>query len=496
MKTNILANIVGKFWSVLSGFLFIPLYIKFLGFESYSVISFTLIIVGILTVLDSGLTATLSREFARNDHSIEEKRRIFNTLETSYLLIILFASVTIFFMSNFISNHWLNLKSIDPAKVSLIIKIIGFEAGFRMLFRFYMGGVLGFERQVKANVFQISWGIFRNGLVVALIYYVPSLELFFIWQFLITVVFTILMRSSLMKILHSSNNLMFNPILEKEIFLKVWRFAGGMLLISLVAALNTQMDKLFISKLLDIETLGYYTLAVSIAVGINVLISPISVALLPRYTSLYSNGKNIEATELFKQVYLIIVIIIFSVMANMIFFADKLIWIWTGDLNIAKKSGFFLLPLSISFVMLALSSVPYDIAIARGYTKLNNLLGIISLFFTIPGYWIATKLYGGIGAAYVFCCVQTVMTLIYLYYINKKFLNISKYELFIKKLLFPVVLAVSSAYLFSLIPNYYKDSRIFTFVWIGILTILTLGFTIIIAIPTTEIKMLLKLRKR
>ena len=55
MKKNIIANVIGKFWSILSGFLFIPLYIKFLGFESYSIISFTLIIAGIMAVFDAGL---------------------------------------------------------------------------------------------------------------------------------------------------------------------------------------------------------------------------------------------------------------------------------------------------------------------------------------------------------------------------------------------------------------------------------------------------------
>jgi hypothetical protein len=39
------------------------LYIHYLGFESFSIISFTLVIAGLMTVLDA-LTATLSREFA------------------------------------------------------------------------------------------------------------------------------------------------------------------------------------------------------------------------------------------------------------------------------------------------------------------------------------------------------------------------------------------------------------------------------------------------
>ena len=77
MLKNIVANFVGRFWSILSNFLFIPLYIHYLGFESYSVISFTLVVAGLMAILDVGLTATLSREFARKDTASDEKVKIF-----------------------------------------------------------------------------------------------------------------------------------------------------------------------------------------------------------------------------------------------------------------------------------------------------------------------------------------------------------------------------------------------------------------------------------
>lgn len=492
MKKNIIANIIGKFWSVLSGFLFIPLYIKYLGFESYAVISFTLIIAGVMAVLDAGLTATLSREFARTDQSILEKRRVFKTLETTYFLIIIFITTSIFFFSNSIASNWLNLKTIETDRASFFIKVIGFEASFQMLFRFYMGGVLGFERQVKANMFQVGWGMLRNGLVVIAIYLVPKLEMFFIWQLVASVIFTITIRLFLTKILTSKYTFAFKPILEKEVLSKLWRFAGGVLLISVVAALNTQMDKLAISKLLDIDSLGYYTLAVSLAMGILVFVSPISVALLPRFTALYSNCKDQEAAQLFAKVNLFVAIVVFAIMANMVFYAKELIWIWTGNLDLAEKSGIFLVPLSVSFTMLSLQVIPYDIAIANGYTRLNNILGIVSLTVTMPGYWIATKYFGGLGAAYVYCFVQTTITFIYIYFINKKFLRAKIYDLIFNKILFPLGVTLLIAYSCSLISNFLNDSRILSLVRIVLFTVITLLVTLLIFIPMQGIKEVLK----
>ena len=259
MKKNIIANIIGRFWSILSNFLFIPIYINYLGFESYSIISFTLVISGLMAILDAGLTATLSREFARIDNSYKEKIRIFKTLESTYFIIIGLSILLVFSLSGIIANNWLNLGSFNPNRVSFFLKIISFDIGFQLLLRFYMGGLLGLEKQIKANIYQVGWGVMRNGFVVVVIWILPSLEMFFLWQTLSTIFFSVLIGLSLKKELTDQYKFNIQLKIERTVFKRIWSFAGGMLLISLVASLNTQMDKLAISKFLPLEDLGYYT---------------------------------------------------------------------------------------------------------------------------------------------------------------------------------------------------------------------------------------------
>lgn len=495
MVKNIIANFIGRFWSILSNFLFIPLYINILGFESYSIISFTLVIAGLMAVLDAGLTATLSREFARTDNSKEEKIRIFKTLESSYFVLITICITIVFMLSSVIATKWLNLNNFTPDKVSFFLKIISFDIGFQLLLRFYMGGLLGLEKQVKANLYQVGWGMLRNGLVVVAILFIPKLEVFFLWQTISTIIFALLIGLSLQKTLTGQYKLDFHPKIEKSVFKSIWRFAGGMLLISLVASLNTQMDKLAISKLLPLENLGYYTLAVSLSMGIIVLVNPISIALLPRFTALYSAGKKDEASTLFHKINLFVAILVFSVMANMSFFAKELIWIWTGKIELAENASLFLPFIAMSFAMLSLATIPYNIAIANGYTKLNNWLGLLSLIITLPGYWIATKLYGAIGAAIVYSIVQTIITLIYIYVINAKFLREKRLsKLYINQILFPLIIALCIAFVFSLIPDWAEKNRIVSLIWIVVTTVCTFGVTIIILVPQNEIRQLLKIK--
>lgn len=491
MKKNILANLVGRTWSILSNFLFIPLYIKFLGVESYSIISFTLVLNGLLAVMDAGLTATLSREFSSSQNDSFQKIKIYKTLESTYFILAAFATLFLLFGSDYISHNWLNLNEINPEYVKIYIKIIGFEVGLRLLSNFYTGGLIGLDKQVKSNIYLTIYGIVRNGLVLIPIYYSPSLLLFFIWQFVASLFFVIIVRFDLGKILTGSKHIFFSKLIfDKIILKKIWNFAGGMMLISLVAGLNTQMDKLALSKLLPIETLGLYTLAFALANGLNVIGSPISVAILPKMTNLFTSNKKEEAIEIFNISHLFISSLIFSISAALIFYSQELIWIWTNDDNISLKVSSYLPWITIGMTFLALQLLPFNVAIANGYTKFNNYIGIFSLIFTMPGYWIAVKFYGGIGAAITFSIIQLFSGVIFLYLINKKFLKLSLFKIVFKYYLVPICvsyLIIYTSYGLFIV----NDSRLFLLIKIVIIVSLSFIVNSLILFPRSYVSKLL-----
>lgn len=453
MIKNIIANYIGKFWALISGFIFIPFYIQILGFSSYSIISFTLIIASVMMVIDSGLSASLSREFSRSDIETSEKKNAYRTLETIFLLIILLVFFLIFLFSPNISKNFVSTNSYSSKEIELFLKILGFDIAGQMLFRFYIGGLLGLEKQVLANKLQIAWSLFRNLFLIIIIFFFPKLDIFFLWQAIITIVFSIIVKLFLEKHLFGKWQFRFELSVKKQALNRVLLFSSGMLLISLVAAINTQLDKIIISKLLPIETLGYYTLGVSVSLGIIALINPISVAILPRFTYLFSAKRNEEAINLFILLNNIIGVFLFSFMSIVALNSENILFAWTNNKDISHNAHKFLTILCIGNSMLALQILPFTISIANGKTALNNLLGIISIIITIPGYILITKYYGAEGVAFLYSGVQIILTFIYIYFINKLFINTGFYIIFIKCLLIPFVttfiLALSFYYIFS-----------------------------------------------
>lgn len=487
IKKNILANFIGRFWSVLSNFLFIPLYIKILGLESYSIISFMLVLNGIMIMMDAGLTATLSREFASSHNSKNDKLIIFKTLESCYFIIAVIIFVFIILVSKAIAYKWLNLENISPADVSLYLKIIGIEIGLRLLGHFYTGGFIGLEKQIKSNMYLVVYGVFRNGLVLIPILLNPSLKLFFLWQITITVLYVITIRMDMIHTLTKTTKLFFQrPEIEKSILSKVWKFAAGMMLISMVAGLNSQMDKLALSKLLSIEILGLYTLAFSLSRGLNILSTPVSVAILPRLTKLFTAGDKKNAVRIFSQAYLMVAIVVFSFAFSMALFSKELIWIWTNDMQLAERTFNYVPWISLGTSFLALQNLPFNIAVANGTTKYNNILGISSLILTLPGYWILTKVYGGVGAAITYSFVQVFSAQILLFIVNKKFMGLNFTTLFIKNIVIPIL--ISSILTFSLYHLMdFTGGRLIVLLKIGFVVLCSLVVNIAVLIPKKQI---------
>src|SRR5690606_4410483 len=126
-------------------------------------------------------------------------------------------------------------------------QIFGIAMLFQFLGNFYLGGLLGLQKQVKANVYQVIWGICRNGLVIVVIYYSPSLISFFLWQAVITFIYVILVRRTLLKTIRTeSSQLSSSFLFDRKLLRSLSKFAVGMLVISLVAAINTQLDRIAI----------------------------------------------------------------------------------------------------------------------------------------------------------------------------------------------------------------------------------------------------------
>ena len=131
----------------------------------------------------------------------------------------------------------------------------------------------------------------------------------------------------------------------------------------------TQMDKVVLSKLLTLEEFGGYTLAGLLASGLLVLLTPTFNTIYPRLSALVANGNNGELIDLYRTGTQLLSGIIFPVAIVVAFFSQDLIYVWTGDLDLALSVAPIVSLLIIGTSINGVMIFPYALQLAYGLTR-------------------------------------------------------------------------------------------------------------------------------
>lgn len=151
---NVTSNYAGTVWSALIQLIFVPLYIKLLGVESYGLIGFFVTLQAVIQVLDLGLSPAINREMARSSAMGPPGREIkdvVKTLECIYWGTGAAIGLTIALFSTLLATRWVNVKTIPLGDVKIAIVLMGLAVAFQWPMSCYSGGLLGLQRQALVN---------------------------------------------------------------------------------------------------------------------------------------------------------------------------------------------------------------------------------------------------------------------------------------------------------------------------------------------------------
>lgn len=413
---NIVANYLGKLWGFISIFVFVRLYIDLLGVESYAIINFYTVILGLLVFADAGLTATLTRELAR-DINVETKANLVYTFERIYLGICFLLTVLVVIFAGYIANNFLksDLYSIDT--VAYFLRLIGVGVALQLFSTLYEGGLNGLQHQVLTNKVKIIWSAFRSGLVLIPLYFIPKLEIYFWWQILCNIVLLFVFRNLLYTYL-VARSLVFSI----DLFKSVSKYALGMMGIAFISAINIQSDKLVTSKYLGLTEFGYYSIASTLAQVPAIIASPIVISVFPLFTGYVSQFNIDELSDTYHKYSFLITAVVSPVVFCIAFYSIPLITLWTGKPEIALATNYVVKFLVLGGFFLCMQLTPFYLALANGFTKINLYLGCICLITVIPLMVFSIKNYGMLGATIPWLFVNLISFFIIGLYVINKFL--------------------------------------------------------------------------
>ncbi len=481
IRRNIAANVVNRIWGFASVYLFVPLYLKYLGIEAYGLVGFYSTLLGVMAFADMGFSATLNRELARLSIGDDPSamRDLVRTYEVSYLYISAFLAAAVYMLAPFIAERWLKTNAMPVAEIATIIRIMGVSVALQLPSGLYIGGLMGLQRQVQANSLQIAWSVYRGGgSVLVLIIFPPTIFAFAVWQLLSNVVYCFTVRRSLWSALGRGGA--WPPAkFRRSVFHSTWRYASGMTGMAVVSIVLTQIDKLAVSKMLTLENLGFYSLAGALAAVPLLAASPVAAAIFPRFTALVAIGGRTELIRLYHKTSQLVSLTVVPVSIVLALFSHQVLVAWTGSESTATSTATATSLLLLGQLMQALTLVPYYVALAHGDIKLNLRVGMVSAVLITPLLLYLVARYGVIGAGASWLIVNILSFFPYMYLFHRALLAGEFRSWFWSTVCVPLVVATLCVYFFrEVMPT--LNSRILILLYLSMIwsvtTVLTAAF--------------------
>lgn len=432
------------------GLVFIPVYIKYLGIEAYGLIGLFVVLQAWLTLFDLGLSQTLGREMARftgGAITAHQLRDLLRSIEVLTLVLVASISAVAILCSNWLATHWINPESLSVETVSQALTAMGIATALKFAESIYRSSLIGLQRQVLFNIVSTLLATLRAaGAVGTLAFVSPTIQAFFAWQVLLSVLSVFVLNVATYRLIPQSSS---HACLSFDALYGVWRFAGGMMGITLLALLLMQVDKILLSKLLTLPDFGYYTLAAAVAGALYFFVSPITQAFFPRFCELQAQNKTSDLGNAYHQAAQLVTVIAGSAAIILVLFAETFIRLWTQDAELAVRIAPILQVLVLGNLLNGLMWVPYQMQLAYGWTSLTVRINTVAVLIIIPTLLWVTPRYGAEGAAWVWSALNLGYLVIGVHFMYRRILPIEKWRWYLSDIIKPLSAALIVACVFA-----------------------------------------------
>lgn len=401
----------------------VPLYIKYMGAEAYGLVGFFAMLQAWFMLLDMGLTPTMSRETARFWGGATDAlsyRRLARALEGVFLIVALVGSAAMFAASRYIAQDWLQASQLPIAEVQTALQLMAIIIALRWMCGLYRGAISGSERLVWLGGFNSITATLRFiGVLPVLMYVGVTPTIFFSFQLGIAVF-------ELAGLLIYSYHLLPNIAPGQRLpwdwkpLKPVLKFSLTIAFTSSVWVLVTQTDKLVLSKILPLGEYGYFTLAVLVAGGIVLLISPVTGALMPRMVKLEAEGNYGKLIRIYRHATQLVAVIAGAATITLAYCAEPLLWAWTGDRTIAHQGAPVLILYAIGNGILAVAGFPYLLQYAKGDLRLHLIGNALFIAILLPAIVFTANQYGSIGAGYAWMYLNILTFITWVPFVHNK----------------------------------------------------------------------------
>lgn len=393
---NVVYNLLGQGTVLALGFIGVKFVYSHLGADAFGIIFFNQVLTGVLTTaLELGVLSTTVREVSAHfDTDIDYVRRLIRTASVFYWGLGIGLYVIVFIAAPFIVQHWINLKNLDPGTATTMLRVLSVTTIIMLPRALYSSIFQGRQRMELNNSIDVGASAAQQiGVIVILLL---GGDVFAVVSWIaISAVFSTITYVTVAARLVGLRSLV--PSYFSEVVRRNVRFTAHMSVLSVLNMVQLQYDKLVVSKLLPIASVGYYTFSSTVVVRISFASAAVAQAALPSFARLHAKGDQPQLMVQYRKLQDLISFGLVPVYAAACFGAVPLL---TYLFN--RSTAFvLLLPvalLCLGYFMGATTNVPYTFSVAVGQPNIASRASLIALFVVLPLTTLLIFLFGLTGA--------------------------------------------------------------------------------------------------
>ena len=401
VKWNAFANLAGMASATVLGIVLVPIYLRYLGIESYGLIGIFTVMQTALVLFDLGVGLTVTRGMARLSLQPDgpvKQGDLLRTAEFVYWPVAIAIGAGTYLAAGSLARNWIHSSGLPEDVVIVSVRWMAVALALQFPVALYRASLLGLDRHVLMNTMIAALAIFRAaGAVVVLTVVSRTVIAYFEWQVVATMITTLLFATVTWRVLHAPHRARFrSALLQQE-----WRYSAKVSANTVLHMFVSHVDKVILSALLPLAAFGYYNLAATLATAPWMITVPVNTTLFPRFTQLFEHGRTDELAGVYHAAAQAMAVLVLPGAALLICFSHPILELWTRSQPTADNAAPLVTFLVCGATLTSLASIAGYMAAAGGRPQVMTQTNIAAAICIVPLMTFAASRFGARGAALV-----------------------------------------------------------------------------------------------
>jgi O-antigen/teichoic acid export membrane protein len=402
-----------------------PEIVKSLGDQDYGIYALVLGFVGYSFNFSFGRAIT---KYIAEYRANGENDKIPDLISSAFfinLIVGLFSVSIICFFANWLV---LSILKIDPESQNKTVSALYIASAiifFSMLNQIFYSILQGIHRfDVYSKIFNFNNLLLLSGNIVLVVFGFKLISLF-VWNLSVTCLTCIIFAISAKRLLPEFR-IKFN--FQPETIKLIFKFSYGVIGFQILANFLLLFERSWIFRHLGSENLTYYVIPMSLAIYIHAFVSSLIIVIFPLASELKNDREKL--LRLYTKATKVVVLLVVFFAATLIIEGRFFLQLWMGN-NFAERTWMLLTVHTLTFGLMAIHSVSWQMTEGLGYPNYNFILFLLCLLITVSLMIGLTPDWGSFGIA-IGRMIGCAVIFFSIFWVEKWFFKEIQFKLWLK----------------------------------------------------------------